>query len=182
MAAASVLTVAAVGCLTDGGSTSPGSITTMAPLVTSASTLPAIDTSTTSTSTTSTSTTTTTTSTTLPPTTTTEPIVTEGGIVLVANASRVPGEGARLTAALADLGFSTNAAVNAAGSDEDLETSRIYARDTSDPVALSISRLTGGVPVLRMPTPAPVDGGTVGDATVVVMLGKDLVDVELQVG
>ena len=93
----------------------------------------------------------------------------------------MPGEGARLTAALADLGFSTNPAVNAAGSDEDLETSRIYARDTSDPVALSISRLTGGVPVLRMPTPVPVDGATAGDATVVVMLGKDLVDADLQV-
>jgi hypothetical protein len=148
--------------------TSSSAVTSVSASTTSTTTAP------TSTSSTSTSSTTTTTSTTLPPTTTSEPIVTEGGVVLVANASRVPGAAARLTTALADRGFTTNSPVNAAGSDEDLPTSRIYARDTSDPVALSISRLLGGIPVVRMPTPVPIESGSAGDATVVVMLGRDL--------
>jgi hypothetical protein len=92
----------------------------------------------------------------------------------VANASKVPGAASQLTATLAQLGFTLSTPVNAAGSDENLDTSRIYARDISDPVALSVSRLMGGVPVMRMPTPLPVSSGTPGDATVVVMLGKDL--------
>jgi hypothetical protein len=107
--------------------------------------------------------------------------VTEGGIVLVANASSVPGAGARLTEALGGVGFVTLTAVNAAGSDERLDTSRIYARDVNDPVALSVARLMGGVPVLRMPTPVPIESGVPGDATVVVMLGKDLADAGIAV-
>jgi hypothetical protein len=92
----------------------------------------------------------------------------------VANASSVPGAAARLSGMLADHGFITNPAVNAAGSDEDLDESRIYAKDVNDPVARSISLLMGGeVPVLRMPTPVPVQTGSADDATVVVMLGKD---------
>jgi hypothetical protein len=101
--------------------------------------------------------------------------------VLVANGSRVPGAAARLTSALADVGFTLNSPVNAAGSDEDLPDSRIYARDINDPVARSISRLMGGVPIVRMPTPVPVETGSAADASVVVMLGKDLADAGLVV-
>jgi cytoskeletal protein RodZ len=136
--------------------------------------------STTTTSTTST-TSTTTTSTTLPPTTTTEPIVTDGAIVLVANASSVPGAGARFTAALAELGFSTNQAVNAAGIDEELDLSHIYALDPSSPGAMSLARLMGNIPVVPMPTPVPVQSGSAADATVVVMLGRDLAEATLPV-
>jgi hypothetical protein len=165
-----MVTMGLVGCSGDGdidlGTSTSAMVTSSA--------VPATVVSTSTTSTTSSTSTSTTTSTTLPPTTTVEPIVTEGGVVLVANASRVPGAAARLTTALADRGFTTIPPVNSAGSDEDLPTSRIYARDTADPVALSVSRLLGGVPVMRMPTPVPVESGSAGDATVVVMLGKDL--------
>ncbi len=168
--AASAMTLGTFGCSSDAGVSTIGSFTSSTPVPTSAPP-PVTAAPTTSTSTT---TSTTTTSTTLPPTTTTEPIITEGAIVLVANGSGVPGAAASLTATLADIGFITNPPVNAAGSDEDLPDSRIYARDVSDPVALSISRVMGGVPVMRMPTPVPVDSGSAADATVVVMLGKDL--------
>jgi len=88
-----------------------------------------------------------------------------------------------MTAALAELGFVTNSPVNAAAWDENLETSHIYALDVNDPMARSISRLMGGaVPVLRMPTPVPVEGASAGGATVVVMLGRDLADAELSLG
>lgn len=168
--AASTMTLATFGCSSDAGVSTLGSFTSSTPVPTSAPP-PVTAAPTTSTSTT---TSTTTTSTTLPPTTTTEPIITEGAIVLVANGSGVPGAAASLTATLAGIGFITNPPVNAAGSDENLADSRIYARDVSDPVALSISRVMGGVPVVRMPTPVPVESGSAADATVVVMLGKDL--------
>ena len=133
----------------------------------------AATTTTTSTSTTSTTSTTTTTT---PPTTTTIPIVTEGGIVKVANSSGVDGAARRLTDELAALGFETRDPVNGAGPDDDIEVSKIYVKEGSEAVAASISRLMGGLDVQPMPTPAWITGATeaLGDATVLVMLGHDL--------
>ena len=140
-----------------------------------------VTTSTTSTTTTSTTTTTTATTTTLPPTTTTLPIITEGGIVKVANSSGVDGAAGRLTDELAALGFETRRATNGAGPDDDLAVSKIYVRPGAEPVAESISRLMGGLEVLPMPTPAWISGGTanLADANVLVMLGHDLADKRL---
>jgi hypothetical protein len=103
------------------------------------------------------------------------------GIVKVANASGVDGAAGGLTAELAALGFDTRDATNAAGIDEDLDVSKIYVIGGSEPVAQSISRLMGGIEVLRMPTPAWITNGTAGlaDATVLVMLGHDLADKKL---
>lgn len=131
---------------------------------------------TTSTTSTTSTTTTSTTTTTLPPTTTTEPLITQPGVVKVANASGVDGAARALTGEFAALGFDTRDGTNAAGIDEDLETSKIYVIAGSEPVAESISRLMGGLPISRMPTPAWITGGTEGlaDATVLVMLGHDL--------
>jgi hypothetical protein len=36
-----------------------------------------------------------------------------------------------------------------------------------------VSRLLGSVPIRRLPSPLPAGNGLPGDATVVVMLGKD---------
>jgi hypothetical protein len=146
-------------------SRSPATITTVSTTSTTSTT-----TSTTTTSTTSTTTTT------LPPTTTTEPLITEGGIVMVANASGVNRAAKELTTEFAALGFTTRTGTNAAGIDEDLATTKIYVIAGSEAVAQSVSRLMGGVPVERMPTPAWIVGGTagLGDANVLVMLGHDL--------
>jgi hypothetical protein len=73
----------------------------------------------------------------------------------------------------ADRGFAVAEPVNAAGPEEHVELTHVYALDVNDPVARSVSRLLGSVPILRMPTPLPADGGLRGDATVVVMLGND---------
>jgi hypothetical protein len=143
----------------------------------STTTVAATTTTSSSTSTsTSTTSSTTTTSTTLPPTTTTEPLIVEGGIVKVANASGVDGAARALTDELAALGFTTRDGTNAAGIDEDLATSKIYVIAGSEAVAESVSRLMGGIAVSRMPTPAWIKDGTagLGDATVLVMLGHDL--------
>ena len=127
----------------------------------------ATSTSTTSTSTTSTSSTT---------TSTTIPLVTAGAVVKVANASGVPRAAAGLTTLLSGLGFVVAEPVNAAGWEEKLDVTKVYARDESRAVAESVARMLGGVAIERMPTPAPIDGATagLGEATVLVMLGADL--------
>lgn len=117
--------------------------------------------------------------TTLPPvTTTTFPFVNQGAVVLVANAADVPGAGAVMTEALADYGFTMLPPTNGAGPEEIIEVTRIYARPEPEPqaVARSVSRVMGEIPVERMPTPAPIEGATdgLGEATVLVMVGRDL--------
>lgn len=120
------------------------------------------------------------TSTTLPPTTTTtttiNPIVTEGGIVLVANAAGLPGAGAKMTKRFFNLGYVMRDPINAAGSDEQLDVSRVYFLEEGRAVAISIAHLMGDVAVIPMPTPPPMDGAVdgLGDANVLVMLGADL--------
>jgi LytR cell envelope-related transcriptional attenuator len=128
--------------------------------------------------TTSTTTTTTTSTTTLPPSTTT-PLVTQGAVILIANASAVPGAAGRLTETLRAAGFQVADPTNAAGYEESLDASKIYARPEAQAVADSLALVMGGIPVSRMPTPAPIVGATVGlgDASVLLMLGKDLADV-----
>jgi len=165
--------VAAVGlslaaCSGSGSQTRPSLLD---PLTTTAA---AVSTSTSSTTTTSSTTSTTTTTT--PPTTTTIPLVTEGASVIVANAADVPGAAAETSNALGALGFVMGEPTNAAAWDEMLDVTKIYARPEAAAVAESLSRVLGGVAVERMPTPAPILGANeaLGDAGVIVMLGKDL--------
>lgn len=124
-----------------------------------------------------TTTSTTTTTTTLPPTTTTTlpPLVIAGAIVLVANASGVDGAAKTLSAELAARGFTTAAAVNAAGIEEDLDQSKVYYRPEGEAAARSIATLMNGIVVAPMPTPAWIVGATaaLADANVLVMLGHD---------
>lgn len=118
-----------------------------------------------------------TTTTTMPiPTTTTLPLVLDGGVVKVANATAVENAAKVLTNELADVGFAVADATNAAGKDEELSVSKIYVKPGSEAVAQSVSYLMGGIEILRMPTPAWIFGGTaaLGDTTVLVMLGSDL--------
>jgi hypothetical protein len=163
--AAVVLSLTA--CSGSGSQTRP---TLLDPLTTTAA---AVSTSTSSTTTSSTTSTTTTTTT---PPTTTIPLVTEGASVIVANAAGVPGAAAETSNALGALGFVMGEATNAAAWDEMLDVTKIYARPEVTAVAESLSRVLGGVAVDRMPTPAPIVGANeaLGDAGVIVMLGKDL--------
>ena len=128
--------------------------------------------------TTSTSTTTTTTTTTLPPTTTstTIPLITEGATIIVANASGVTGAAALLGQELGAAGFHVFDITNSAGVEERLDVSKVYFLPAGADVANSIGRVMGGILVARMPVPVSIIGGpaALGDATVVVMLGKDL--------
>lgn len=130
----------------------------------------------TTTTSTTTSTTTTSTSTTTSTTTTTIPTITEGAVVLVANASGIDGAAARLSDQLGQLGFHMARATNAAGNEASLATSKVYFLPAGEAVARSVARKMGNLPLFPMPTPAWITGGTaaLGDATVLVMLGSDI--------
>lgn len=145
-------------------STSPDATTSS-----TTTTLPATTTST------STSTTTTTSTTTIPPTTTI-PLITEGAVIIVANASNVNGAASKLSQELGALGFHLADPTNAAGNEERLDVSKVYFLPAGADVAASIGRVMGDITVTRMPVPVWINGGpaALGEATVVVMLGKDL--------
>jgi LytR cell envelope-related transcriptional attenuator len=96
--------------------------------------------------------------------------------VIVANASGVTGAAALLTQELGELGFHMADATNTAGVEERLDVSKVYYLPAGADVATSIGRIMGGLLVTRMPVPVSITGGParLGEATVVVMLGKDL--------
>jgi hypothetical protein len=111
-------------------------------------------------------------------TTTTEPpLVTEGATVVVANASGVPGSAGRMTTELATVGFTTGEATNSTQSG--LTASIVQYDPTiaaAQAVAESVARTMGGLTVEVLPTPAPVEGGSLNGAGVLVLLGTDEAD------
>jgi hypothetical protein len=119
--------------------------------------------------------------TTLPPTTTEPQIVTEGATVIVANASGIPGSAGRMTDTLALAGFTMGQATNATSGQ--LESSIVYYDPgiaAAQDVANSVARLMGGLTVETVPSPPPIDGGSLGDAGVLVMLGTSEADQTLE--
>ncbi|RLE22469.1 MAG: hypothetical protein DRJ50_07635, partial [Actinobacteria bacterium] len=113
--------------------------------------------------------------------TTTTSLVTEGATVIVANASGVGGSAGRMTDTLALAGFTMGDPTNATSGQ--LEDSIVYydpgiaaAQDVADSVAI----VMGGMSVEPVPTPPPVDGGSLGDAGVLVMLGTNQADKTLE--
>ncbi len=159
-----------VGCTF--GPDSAATTTTTSTTTTTTTTTTTIPPTTTSTSTTTTSTTT------IPPTTTTTtlPLITEGAVVIVANASNVNGAAQQLSGELGARGFHMGDPTNAAGNEERLDVSKVYFMPAGADVAASIGRVMGDIAVARMPVPVSITGGPakLGDATVVVMLGTDL--------
>jgi hypothetical protein len=111
-------------------------------------------------------------------TTTTEPpLVTEGATVVVANASGVPGSAGRMSTELATVGFTMAEATNSTQSG--LTASIVQYDPTiaaAQAVAESVARSMGGLEVEVVPTPAPVEGGSLNGAGVVVLLGTDQAD------
>jgi hypothetical protein len=111
-------------------------------------------------------------------TTTTEPVlVTQGAVVIVANASGVPGSAGRMTEELKVVGFTMGEPTNATTTG--VEQSVVYydpAIATAQPVAESVARVMGGLVVEPIPSPPPIEGGSLGDAGVVVILGTAQAD------
>lgn len=117
-----------------------------------------------------------TTTTEAPTTTTTEPMVFDGASIMVANSSNVNGAAGRLSDELAAKGFTVLPPTNGWGPEESLDVTRIYyVPGKGEAVARTVGRLMGVEPT-QIPVPAWITGGTetMGDAGVLIMLGKDL--------
>lgn len=119
-----------------------------------------------------------TTTTVVAPTTT---LVTEGATVIVANVSGVSGSAGRMTDTLELAGFTMGEPTN--GTSGQQEDSVVYydpsiaaAQDVANSVALVMGSLT----VETVPAPPPVQGGALGDAGVLVMLGTNQADKTLE--
>jgi hypothetical protein len=110
---------------------------------------------------------------------TTTTLVTTGFEVLVANASGVGGSAAKMSDQLKAKGFVTIEPLNAAPGTPTQSTTVVYAVPGFDAGAASVAAVLGGADVLPMPTPVPVTGGSLGSASVLVMLGSDLAGKDL---
>lgn len=110
-------------------------------------------------------------------TTTVPPLVTQGATVVVANASGVPGSAGRMSTELTAGGFTMADATNATS--PPLEQSIVYYdpnNAAAQAVATSVAQVMGGLAVETVPSPPPIEGGILGDAGVVVMLGTAQAD------
>lgn len=94
--------------------------------------------------------------------------------VLVANASGAPGSAGQMTTALQAQQFVVTQPLNADPAVGKLTTTLVYYVPGFEAQATLVADVLGGVQILPVPTPPPVEGGTLGEATVLVMLGGDL--------
>jgi len=115
---------------------------------------------------------------TLPTTTTEAPLVTEGAVVIVANANSVGGSASSMTRALESVvGFEVVDPVNASSTVGDLDESRIYYDVTvsaAQAVAGTLAGVLGGdVTVAPLPEVPPTADGSMNGADVLLVLGND---------
>lgn len=113
-------------------------------------------------------------------TTTTVPLVTEGATVVVANANTVGGSAGRMTEALAEVGYNMGSPVNGTVTIDDSIVYYDPTNTAAQGVAESVARSLGGVEVDVVPTPPPVDNGSLDGAGVLVMLGNNEADKTLE--
>lgn len=109
---------------------------------------------------------------------TTQPLVFAPGKVVVANASGVGGAAGIATKALSSVGFTMGNPTDAFGAEKKITQTKVYYQAGSEAVAASVAQAFGapdsGVAASAMPTPIPVVNASIGDSTVLVMLGTDL--------
>lgn len=107
-----------------------------------------------------------------------------GANVVVANASGVSQSAAQFAGALRTAGY-TLGEPNATDSDPKVTnaTSKIYYLpndSAAQAVAATLSSQMGGIAPEPMPVPIPVTGASIGNGTVLVMLGRDFAGKQLQ--
>jgi hypothetical protein len=108
--------------------------------------------------------------------------VTEGATVIVANASAAGGEAQNMQDAIAELGYSVTEEATSDTNAEPLEESVVYYATGPaqiQAVAQSVARDLGGLAVQPMPQTIPIEG-SLGTATVLVMMGNDIAGESLE--
>lgn len=106
--------------------------------------------------------------------TTVAPINKTGYKMVVANGSGVGGSAGQLTIALQGQGFIVEPATNSAADRREIEITTVYYLAGNETNASSVARTLGGVCIESMPTPVPTERATLGEASVLVLLGRDL--------
>ena len=110
--------------------------------------------------------------------TSTTAVPTFTGTVVVANASGIAGAAKAATTALTQVGFTMGTPTDAVGPEKVIPTTKVYyvagSEATAATVAQYFSSPTSQILTALMPTAVPVSSGSIGDATVLVMVGTDL--------
>ena len=105
--------------------------------------------------------------------------VTDGAVVVVANASRVNGAAGLLSDGLGAVGFTVTEPTNSADDVENIETTQIFYSPgdaAAQAVAENLRLAFGGgdIVVEEVAVPAPTESGDLGEGTVLVLLGNDV--------
>ena len=96
--------------------------------------------------------------------------------ILVANASGVTGSAGQMSTALQSEQFIVSQPVNADVTYGKQSVTVVFYVPGYEAGATAVAEILGGIQIQPVATPAPVEGGSLGEAQVLVMLGTDLAD------
>lgn len=94
--------------------------------------------------------------------------------IQVANASKVSGSAGQLTTELQGRGYIVQPAVNTSETTPKQTTTVVYYLPGSEGQAALVAAELGGVATAIMPAPIPTEGGKLGEASVLILLGTDI--------
>ena len=94
--------------------------------------------------------------------------------IQVANASKVSGSAGQLTTELQGRGYIVQPAVNTSETTPKQTTTVVYYLPGSEGQAALVAAELGGVATAIMPAPIPTEGGKLGEASVLILLGTDV--------
>ena len=100
--------------------------------------------------------------------------------ILVANASGVTGSAGQMSTALQSEQFIVSQPVNADVTYGKQSVTVVFYVPGYEAGATAVAEILGGIQIQPVATPAPVEGGSLGEAQVLVMLGTDLAGKLLQ--
>jgi hypothetical protein len=110
----------------------------------------------------------------IPVDTTAAPVVLTAFKVQIANASGVSGSAGLLTTELQGKGYIVQPAINKSEITPKQTTTVVYYLLGSEAAAAQVAQELGGVATSPMPTPIPTETGSLGEASVLILLGTDL--------
>ena len=106
--------------------------------------------------------------------TTAAPVVLTAFKVQIANASGVSGSAGLLTTEMQGRGYIVQPAINKSEITPKQTVTVVYYLLGSEAPAAQVARELGGVATSPMPTPIPTETGSLGEASVLILLGTDV--------
>ena len=94
--------------------------------------------------------------------------------IQVANASKVSGSAGQLTTELQGRGYIVQPAVNSSEITPKQTATIVYYLPGSEGQAALVAAELGGVATAIMPAPIPTEGGKLGEASILILLGTDV--------